>query len=168
MGSLGRGPPLPGSSPRVVIGTLLRSRPRRTDLIKRLIAGDHAKLAVRSLFERLHAVLQVVNFCRELPIALAKPVVFGSLCRDRSLEAMQFADTVFGKPYPALQKHHDDNQGCAEPFHKWMVSNAMPPAKRERLDCGYEFATNLGVRCTDWHHLCRRPTAAAPDANAYS
>ena len=96
----------------------LRNGTWRNDLIKRLITGDHAEIAAGALFECLHAILQITYFGRELPIALAKLVVFGSLRRDCRLETPQLADTVFGKPYTVLQEHHDDEQRCGKPLHE--------------------------------------------------
>ena len=109
----------------------LRNGTWRNDLIKRLIAGDHAEIAAGTLFERLHTVLQITYFGRELPIALAKLVIFGSLRRDCRLETTQLADTVFGKPYTVLQEHHDDEQGCGKPLHeRGSLSDDVPGAKR--------------------------------------
>jgi hypothetical protein len=101
----------------------------RNDLIKRLIASDHAEIAAGTLFERLHSVLQIMYFGRELPIALAKLVVFGSLRRDCRLETTQLADTVFGKPYTVLQEHHDDEQRCGKPLHERDSLSDEPPGR---------------------------------------
>jgi hypothetical protein len=117
----------------VVFGTL-RNGTWRNDLIERLITGDHAEIAAGALFECLHTVLQITYFSRELPISLAKLVIFGSLRRDCRLETAQLADTVFGKPYTVLQEHHDDDQGCGKPLHKRdSLSDEVPGAKQERL-----------------------------------
>src|SRR3981189_3043744 len=83
--------PLPSSGPRVVFRTL-RNGTWRNDLIKRLIAGDHAESAAGTLFEGLHAILQITYFGRELPIAFAELVVFGPLRRDRCFQTTQLAD----------------------------------------------------------------------------
>jgi len=107
---------LSSGGPRPGLRTLGDRLPRH-DLIKRLIACNHAKLAARALLERLHAALQIVHFGCELPIALAQVVILGSLRRDRALETPQLAKTVFREPDPVLQKHHDEEQGCAKPFH---------------------------------------------------
>src|SRR5581483_6861843 len=87
------------------------------DLIKRLVACDHAKLTASALLERLHPVFQVTHFRRELPVSLDTLVIIGSLRRDRSLETPQFAETILGEPDSVLQEHHDDEQGCCEPLH---------------------------------------------------
>jgi hypothetical protein len=114
-----------------VVFSTLRNGPWRYDLIKGLITGDHAEIAAGTLFERLHTVLQITHFGRELPIALPKLVVFGSLRRDCRLETTQLADTVFGKPYTVLQEHHDNEQGCGKPLHERdSLSDEAPGAKR--------------------------------------
>jgi hypothetical protein len=116
-----------------VVFSTLRNGTWRNDLIKRLITGDHAEIAAGALFERLHAVLQITYFGCELPIALAKLVVFGSLRRDCRIETTQLADTVFGKPYTVLQEHHDDEQRCGKPLHeRGSLSDVVPRAKRVR------------------------------------
>jgi hypothetical protein len=117
-----------------VVFSTLRNGTWRNDLIKRLITGDHAEIAAGALFERLHTVLQITYFGRELPIALAKLVIFGPLRRDCRLETPQLSDTVFGKPYAVLQEHHDDEQRCGKPLHeRGSLSDEVPRAKRERL-----------------------------------
>lgn len=108
--------PLPGSGPRFGFSTLC-NRTWRNDLVERLIARDHAEIAPGALFERLHAILQIAYFGRQLPIALAQLVILCPLRRNRSLQATQLADTILGQPYPVLQKHHYDDQGCAKPLH---------------------------------------------------
>jgi hypothetical protein len=117
-----------------VVFSTLRNGTWRNDLIERLITGDHAEITTGALFERLHTVLQITYFGGELPISLAKLVVFGSLRRNCRLETTQLADTVFGNPYTVLQEHHDDEQGCGKPLHERdSLSDAVPRAKRERL-----------------------------------
>ena len=97
--------------------SILRDRVRWNDLIKCLVARDHAKIAASTLLERLHAVFQVVHFGRQLPVPLTQLIVFGPLRRDGGLEAMYLADAVLGQPYAVLQKYHDDEQRCGKPLH---------------------------------------------------
>jgi hypothetical protein len=117
-----------------VVFSTLRDGTWWNDLIKRLITSDHAEIATGALFQRLHTVLQITYFGRELPIALAELVIFSPLRRDSRLETTQLADTVFGKPYTVLQEHHDDEQRCGKPLHERdSLSDEVLRAKRERL-----------------------------------
>ena len=114
-----------------MVFSTLRNGTWWNDLIKRLITSDHAEIAARALFQRLHTVLQIPYFGRELPIALAKLVIFSPLRRDSRIETMKLADTVFGKPDTVLQEHHDDEQRCGKPLHERdSLSDEVPRAKR--------------------------------------
>ena len=102
--------PLPCSGPRMVFSTL-RNGMWWNDLIKRLVARDHAKIAASALLECTHAGFQIANFGCKLSVSLTQLVVFRSLRCDRRLESTQFADTVLRQPYTVLEEHYDDEQG---------------------------------------------------------
>ena len=156
--------PLPSSGPRVVFSAL-RNGTWRNDLIKRLIAGDHAEIAAGALFQRLHTVLQIAYFSCELPIALAKLVVFGPLRRYCRLETTQLANTVFGKPYTVLQEHHDDEQCCGKPLHERdSLSDAVPRAKRGATHASHGL-TREGQPWTVSRRSLRNGLCATPRGN---
>jgi len=117
-----------------VVFSTLRNGSRRNDLIKRLVARDHAEITPGALLERLHTVLQITHFGCELPISLAQLIVLRSLRCDCRLKSSQLAHTVLGQPYTVLQEHYDNEQGRGKPLHgRDSLSDAVPPAKRERL-----------------------------------
>ena len=66
----------------------------RNDLIKRLVARDHAEVAPSTLLQRTHPRLQIAYFGSELPIALSELVVLCALRCDCRLETTQLADAI--------------------------------------------------------------------------
>jgi len=74
--------------------SVLRNRMRRNNLIKRLVTRDHAEIAPSALFQCPHSRLQVMDFRRELSVALGELVILCPLRRDCRLETTYFANAI--------------------------------------------------------------------------
>ncbi len=81
------------------------------------MAPDHAQIAASPLLQCAHTGLQIVDFGVQLLVALDELVVLQPLRRNGALQAIDFAHAAVRDPHPELQEHHDQSQGCREPFH---------------------------------------------------
>ena len=70
----------------------------RHNLIEGLTLADHAQIRARTLFGRIHTLLEVDNFSVQSTVALAQRIVEIALLSDRGAQLQRFSVTVVGKP----------------------------------------------------------------------
>ena len=91
----------------------------RHDLKEGLVAGDHAELAARALFEGVMPFLRSATSAASCWLRCANSSFAARCACTSTLQPRDLADAVVRQPEPVLQQHRRDDQDGSEPLHGW-------------------------------------------------